>query len=302
MSAGGKEAARNGATFVDMDPPEHMKQRSMVEPIFTRGSVDAMRPHIKRVIDDLFDTMLKVGGETPVDLVKSFALLVPSYIIYNILGVPFTDLQYLTKCSAIRSNGSATATEASNANTELLEYLANLVDLRTAQPEDDLISELVVSQVQPGHLSASDAVQIAFLLLVAGNATMVNMISLGVITLLQNPDQLADLKADSSLSKPFVEELCRFHQGSAMATRRVAKVDLSYGGKMIKAGEGVIAACQSGNRDSEVFPDPDTFDMHRHFSPIDSLGFGYGEHRCIAEWLAKAELDIVFGMSCVRIS
>lgn len=172
-------------------------------------------------------------------------------------------------------------------------------------------------QVKPGNLSQDDAVQVTFLLLVAGNATMVNMINLGVVTLLQHPDQLAELKKDRGLSHDFVEELCRFHQASAMATRRVAKVDVEYGGKVshisisltfisrsadtlskdVKAGEGIIAACQSGNRDDEVFPNPDEFDMHRKFKPEDSLGFGYGPHRCIAERLAKAELEIVFGTS-----
>ena len=87
-------------------------------------------------------------------------------------------------------------------------------------------------QVKPGHISRDDAVQIAFLLLVAGNATMVNMINLGVVTLLQHPEQLAELKKDSSLVKGFVEELCRYHQGSAMATRRVAKEDVVYGGEV----------------------------------------------------------------------
>ena len=74
--------------------------------------------------------------------------------------------------------------------------------------------------------------QLAFLLLVAGNATMVSMINLGVVTLLQHPEQLADLKRDPGLARSFVEELCRYHQGSAMATRRVAKVDVEYGGKV----------------------------------------------------------------------
>lgn len=64
--------------------------------------------------------------------------------------------------------------------------------------------------------------------------------------------------------------------------------------QIIKAGTGIIAACQSGNRDAEVFSDPDTFNINRTFKPADSLGFGYGAHRCIAEWLAKAELELVF--------
>ena len=87
-------------------------------------------------------------------------------------------------------------------------------------------------QVKPGNLSQDDAVQIAFLLLVAGNATMVNMINLGVVTLFERPEQLKELQNDPGLAHNFVEELCRYHQGSAMATRRVAKVDVEYGGKV----------------------------------------------------------------------
>jgi len=294
MSAGGKEAAKNKPTFVDMDPPEHTRQRGLVEPVFSKESVQAMRPQIQATVDRLLDKMLAKGGKEPVDLVESFALPVPSFVIYGILGVPLEDLEFLTQQAAVRSNGSATALEASRANQVLLDYLASLVEKRMKQPENDLISKLVTEQVKPGNLSQDDAVQIAFLLLVAGNATMVNMINLGVVTLFEHPEQLKELKNDPGLAHNFVEELCRYHQGSAMATRRVAKVDVEYGGKQIKAGEGIIAACQSGNRDQEVFPDPDKFDIHRQFDPQDSLGYGYGAHRCIAEHLAKAELEIVF--------
>lgn len=121
--------------------------------------------------------------------------------------MPFHDLEYLTQQNAIRTNGSSTAREASAANQGLLDYLAKLVDQRIQEPKDDLISKLVVEQVKPGNIERADAVQIAFLLLVAGNATMVNMIALGVVTLFQHPDQLAQLKADPSLAPEFVEEL-----------------------------------------------------------------------------------------------
>jgi nitric oxide reductase len=100
------------------------------------------------------------------------------------------------------------------------------------------------------------------------------------------------------LAPQFVEELCRFHTASAMATRRVAKVDIWLGAKKIHAGEGIIAATQSGNRDEDIFPDPDTFNMHRIRRSEQAFGYGYGDHRCIAEWLARAELETVFGMHC----
>lgn len=188
----------------------------------------------------------------------------------------------------------------------LLDYIGKLVDQRAQKPEDDLISKLVTEQVKPGHIERSDAVQIAFLMLVAGNATMVNMINLGVVALLRNPSQLEMLKADPSLSPAFVSELCRYHTGSAMATRRVAKVDIELAGHTIKAGEGIIAATQSASRDEDVFPDPDTFDILRFVNKekggrgedwYKAMGYGWGEHRCVAEPLARAELEIVFGKS-----
>ncbi|KAL5346728.1 hypothetical protein ACLOAV_008435 [Pseudogymnoascus australis] len=320
LDPGGKEAAKRKPTFVDMDPPEHMRQRSMIESLFTREHIDGMRPHIQKTVDTLIADMIKGGGKTAVDVVENLALPTASYTIYGILGVPFEDLQYLTRQAAIRSNGSATATAASTANQwvsmhhsnglfanvyfvnrELLDYIGGLVDKRAVEPNGDLISKLVVEQLNPGHLQRDDVIQMAFLMLVAGNATMVNMINLGIVTLFENPSQLEDLKKDLSLAPQFVEELCRFHTASAMATRRVAKVDIELGGKPIKAGEGIIAATQSGNRDADVFPNPDTFDMHRTRGTESAFGYGYGEHRCVAEWLARAELEIVFSTLLQRL-
>ncbi|KAF6806528.1 cytochrome p450 55a3 [Colletotrichum plurivorum] len=302
LSAGGKAAAKNKPTFVDMDPPAHMRQRSMVEPLFVGEHVETMKPYIQRTVGQLLDQMVAKGCEEPVDLIENFALPVPSYIIYTILGVPFKDLEYLTQQNAIRTNGSSTALQAQATNQEILDYLANLVEKRSERPKDDLISKLVVEQLRPGHIEKSDAVQIAFLLLVAGNATMVNMIALGVIELFRNPSQLDDLKSNPSRSKAFVEELCRYHTGSSMAMKRVAKEDIVLSGQTIKAGEGIIAANASGNRDEEVFPDPDVFNMHRTPDPNHALGFGFGPHRCIAEPLARAEMEIVFATLFHRLT
>ncbi|KAF4960178.1 hypothetical protein FGADI_1197 [Fusarium gaditjirri] len=289
LGAGGKQAAKAKPTFVDMDPPEHMQQRSMVETTFTPEAVKNLQPYIQKTVDDLLEQMRQKGcANGPVDLVKEFALPVPSYVIYTLLGVPFNDLEYLTQQNAIRTNGSSTAREASAANQELLDYLAALVEQRLVEPKYDIISKLCTEQVKPGNIDKSDAVQIAFLLLVAGNATMVNMIALGVATLAQHPDQLAQLKANPSLAPQFVEELCRYHTASALAIKRTAKKDL------VRANEGIIASNQSANRDEEVFENPDEFNLNRKWPAQDPLGFGFGDHRCIAEHLAKAELTTVF--------
>ncbi|KAI9873620.1 MAG: hypothetical protein M1830_010794 [Pleopsidium flavum] len=293
LGDGGKAAAAHKPTFVDMDPPEHTIQKGMVNSVFTREHVETMRPSIQKTVNNCIQTMTMGGCQQPVDLVKNFAIEVPSQVIYRILGIPNKDMDYLNSCNAVRTSGSTTSREAADASNELTAYLGRLVSSKETEPGDDLISKLVVEQLHPGHLQHEDVVQITFLLLVAGNATMSNMIALGVVTLLQHPDQLSALKKNPTLAHDTAEELLRFHTASALATRRVAKEDITVAGKVIKAGEGVIASNQSANRDEAVFKDADTFNIHRVPGP--QLGFGYGIHQCIAEWLARAELQCVFG-------
>ncbi|KAL2847416.1 cytochrome P450 55A2 [Aspergillus pseudodeflectus] len=261
MTPGGKAAAKNRPTFVDMDAPDHMRQRSMVSRFFTQEHVNSLKPLISELVESHLDKLVAKGCETPLDLVEHFSLPIPSLVIYHILGIPIEDIKYLTEMNAIRTNGSSTASAAQNANQDLLEYLAKLVDRRATDPKNDLISALIVEQLNHGHLEKQDVIQLAFLLLVAGNATMVNMINLGVVTLLENPSQLEDLKKDPSLASAFVEELCRFHTASALATRRVAKVDIT---------------------------------LRDQIDSVKNLAFGFGDHRCVAEALARAELEAVF--------
>ncbi|KAK2685937.1 hypothetical protein QWA68_015584 [Fusarium oxysporum] len=297
MSAGGKAAAKNRPTFVDMDPPEHMHQRQMVAMFFTPEYVERRKPWIRGVVQHYLNEFINARkGQNSIDLIEHFALRVPSHIIYDILGVPLKDVEYLTQCNATRTNGSATASAAQDANIELLDYFSKLVDkkIESPEPSNDVIGSLVSNELANGQLDKKDVMQLSFLLLVAGNLTMINMIALGVITLLEHPDQLDVLIRDPSLSKPFVEELCRYHTASSFATRRVAKVDIKIRGQEVKAGEGIIASNQAANRDPDVFPDPNVFDMFRKRGSEEALGFGRGDHRCIAESLARAELEAVF--------
>lgn len=294
LSAGGKAAATAGRpTFVDMDPPEHTVQRGMVEHAFSPSSVAAMRPEIQKTVDECLAAMCKDGCNPPVDLVQRFAMRVPYLTIAKLLGVPLEDTEGIIKNTAVRASGSSTAKQASAASQELVEYLSKLVRLKEANPADDLISKLVVEEMHSGHLPFEDLVQVVFLLLVAGNATVASMISLGVVTLLQHPEQLAELKRDPSLANKVVEELCRFHTASALATRRVAMQDILLAGKVIKAGEGVILSNQSANRDESVFENPDSFNIHRPMGK--QIAYGFGTHVCVARPLADAELQSVFG-------
>lgn len=153
-----------------------------------------------------------------------------------------------------------------------------------------MISRLIKEQVKKGNLSYEDLVSTSFLLLVAGNATTANMITLGILTLLQHPEQLNQIKKDPSLISGAIDEIHRYLTGSQFATRRVAIKDVKVGNTTIKKNEGVWALNASANEDENVFKNPTKFDIHRKPNP--HLAFGYGIHRCVAEHLAKAEVEI----------
>jgi len=261
--------------------------------------VEELRPKIQSIVDNLIDNMIKHGCESPLDLVKHFSMPIPYLTIAHILGVPEKDTAKLIEFTAVRSNGSSTARAASQASQDLVAYMKDLVAGKSANPSDDLISKLVVDYMRAGMLSAEDVTQIAFLLLVAGNATVAGITSLGVVTLLQHPTQLHELRMNPMLSPNCVEELCRYHTASSLATRRIALQDVLLGGKVIKKHEGLILSNESANRDESIFPDPDKFDIHRPLGK--QLGFGYGIHRCVAERLAKAELEVVFATLFQRL-
>lgn len=213
-------AASHKPTFVDMDPPEHTCQRGMVMPTFSPQQIQNLVPMIQEITNHQIEEMMKVTAAST-DLVASFALPMVSTVMYRVLGIPPKDMEYLAKCNAVRTNGSATATQASAANTELVSYLKALIEAKAANPteDDNLINTLIKEQLQTKRIALDDLVQVVFLMLVAGNATMVSMIALGVSTFLQHPQQLAELKANPALYRNAVVELCRFHTASALATR-----------------------------------------------------------------------------------
>lgn len=288
---GGHKAKDARPTFVNMDDPGHKKQRAMLDDAFTKEAVEKMRPMMQSTIDAILDKMVKRGGDKPVDLIEEFATPVPTQIVYKVLGVPDEDIERLSHDSEVRNSTSRNAAETSNSN--LQEYMGGLVDKRIKSPQNDLISKLVTEQYEKGNLEKDDVTTLAFLVLTAGNAALINSIGLGVMTLLQHPDQLKDLKENPSLIKSAVQEILRFHTASALNSRRTTLEDTTIGGEHIPKGTGVICSVQSADRDEEKFPHPNKFDIHRNNpDPKDVLGFGYGPHRCQGEWFSRQEIEI----------
>lgn len=285
--------------FISMDNPEHARLRRMVTGPFTIRRTEAMRPGIQQIVDRLIDDLL--AGPKPADLVSAFALPVPSLVICQLLGVPYEDHEFFQHCSRALITSSTSFEAGLEAQTALTGYLEQLVDRKLAAPRDDLLSRLAVERVRTGELPKKDLASMGLLLLVAGHETTANMIALGTLALLRQPDQLAVLREadDPTLVAGAVEELLRYLSIVHIGRRRVALEDIEIGGQVIRAGEGVILASDLANRDDTVFPGSDTLDVQR--DARQHMAFGFGVHQCLGQPLARLELQIVYGTLYRRI-
>ncbi|RAL67656.1 hypothetical protein DID88_008403 [Monilinia fructigena] len=265
-----------------------------LQPFFEKPAIDKLRPFIQSIVDQALDQMISEGCSSPVDLIHKFAAPVPTLTVYHMLGIPEEDIGKLAFDSEVRNSTSRNTAE--NSNTNLQGYIKGLTERKRISPGDDLISELI-DQYNQGIGNLAEISSLAYLVLVAGNAAVINTIALGILTLQQHPDQLAELIANPGLAPQVVDEIIRYQTTNALNCRRVALKNVVIGGQKIKKGEGIICAVQAADRDEGFFTDsdPETFDIHRKHDIKDVLGFGWGIHRCQAEWLSKAELEIVFG-------
>jgi cytochrome P450 len=288
----------SGISFILMDNPEHARLRRMVTAPFTIRRVETMRPAVQKIVDDLIDELL--AGPRPADLVEAFALPVPSLVICELLGVPYTDHGFFQDNSKVIIRRDAKPEERAAGHRALVGYLDDLVGKKLAQPGDDLLSGLA-TRVEAGELTRLEAAQMGVLLLIAGHETTANMIALGTLALLEHPDQLDLLRGtdDPELVASAVEELLRYLNITHNGRRRVALEDIEVAGEVIRAGEGLIMANDIANRDPAVFPDGDRLDLtrdaHRH------VAFGFGVHQCLGQPLARLELQVVYSTLYRRI-
>ncbi|MEV7423575.1 MULTISPECIES: cytochrome P450 [unclassified Streptomyces] len=284
-------------TFLSMDPPDHTVQRRMLAPEFSVRSMRALRERVQQIVDHQIDTMLAAGG--PVDLVTALALPVPSLVICELLGVPYEDHERFEIWAWQIMNHDISDEERGVAHYELDQYVDQLVTTKESVPGDDMISRLIEQNRAEPAVTHADIVSMARLMLVTGHETTANMIALGTLALLENPDQLDAVKKDSALLPKAVEELLRYFSISDSGTARVALEDIEIGGVTIRAGEGILPLNNSANHDESVFPDANTLDIGREARS--HLAFGYGIHQCVGQNLARLELEIVYGTLFRRI-
>ncbi|RDH78548.1 cytochrome P450 [Mycolicibacterium moriokaense] len=276
--------------FARIDDPEHNRLRRMMTRDFTFRRAEAMRPQIQELVDGFLDDMIEAGP--PADLVRDFALPVPSLVISLLLGVPYEDHEFFQINSTKGLDSRSTDEEKAAAIGAMFDYMWKLAGLKEREPGDDLMSRLITDYVAKGELSRETAVMNGVILLQAGHETTAGMISLGAVALLQHPDQLERLREteDPAQTANAVEELMRYLSIVHSQVDRVALEDLTINGQLIRAGEHVLMNLPAGNWDAAFVDDPDTLNVDRNARG--HLGFGFGVHQCIGQNLARVELQI----------
>ncbi|MET9291395.1 cytochrome P450 [Streptomyces sp. NPDC003077] len=286
---GATEATEEEKTLVNMldsDPPEHTRLRKLVAKEFTSRRVEALRPRVQSITDELVDAML-ASPDGRADLVEALAFPLPMTVICELLGVP--DLERDDFRAWSNEMVAPTSQEAAEAaQRAMARYLPVLIEEKRHNPGDDLLSALIRTSDEDGdRLAGEELTGMAFLLLVAGHETTVNLISNGVRALLQHPEQLAALRADPSLLDNAVEEMLRYDGPVETATWRFTTEPIEVGGAVIPARAMVLVALASADRDPERFAAADDFDITR--DARGHVAFGHGIHFCLGAPLARME-------------
>jgi cytochrome P450 len=276
--------------MLNSDPPDHERLRKLVNKAFTARRVERLRPRITAITAGLLDDISAQGVRPEVDLLASFAFPLPITVICELLGVPAGDRDdFRTWSATIVSNTAAPGVFQAHAGA-MIRYFMALLAAKRREPGDDLLSALITARDEEDSLSENELVSMAFLLLVAGHETTVNLIASGMLALLLNPAELARLRAEPALTGGAVEELLRYVNPVNHTTFRCAAEPVEIGGVRIGRGDPVLVALSGANRDPARFGDPDRLDLGRDSSG--HLAFGHGIHYCLGAPLARLEAEI----------
>jgi cytochrome P450 len=282
-----------------LDPPDHTRLRRLVARAFTPRRIEALRPRIQQIADQLIAAIQPLGRA---DILDSFALPLPLIVISELFGVPTPDRQEFVRWANIlfgvdRGDGARIL----EARASVTRYLTELIrrkeheraGLSTDAEQGSLLDGLIAARDEGDRLSHTEMVAMSILLVIAGFETTVNLIANGLVSLLQHPAQYAALCADPRLIRPAVEEFLR-HDGPVKITPflRITTAPVTLGGVEIPAQQPVLFAFGAGNRDPAQFPGPDRFDISR--TDGGHLAFGHGIHFCLGAPLARLEAEIAF--------
>ncbi|MGH0028853.1 MAG: cytochrome P450 [Myxococcota bacterium] len=283
--------ARAGTSFLAMDPPEHTRFRSFVSRGFTPRRVAAMEPRIREIAVGYLDGLVGSGG---FDVIDDFAGKLPMDVISEMLGVPAADRAALRTWADLlvhREDGVVgVPPEGIEAFGRLRAYFTDLLEELRRKPGDDLLSALLALD-DPEAPDTGDLLSFCNLMIVAGNETTTKLLGNALYWLWRNPEQRRLLDDDPSRIPAWTEETLRYDNSSQMLMRFTLR-DASVRGTRIPAGEKVLLLVGSANRDAEVFPRADDYDIQRDTTEM--LSFGRGTHFCMGAALARLEARVAF--------
>ncbi|GGJ77661.1 cytochrome P450 family protein [Deinococcus aquiradiocola] len=284
---GAQEQSFLGAkTMVSVDGAEHTRLRGLVGKVFTPRYVETLRPRIQALTDALIDRVQDSGR---MEVVADFGYPLPIQVICEMLGVPPTDMKQMQ----VWSEGLS---DHANPQPEVLRdfsaYVMQLIAHKRARPGDDLISGMIRLEEKGDTLTEGELMATVGLLIFGGHETTSNLLSIGILTLLDHPEQLAGLKADPGRIPAAVEEILRYNGPVFSPAPRYAREDVELGGQQIRRGDVILAALGSANHDERAFTDPEELNLARELNR--HVAFGQGVHFCLGAPLARLEGEIAF--------
>jgi len=280
-----------------MDPPQHTQYRKLISREFMPGPATALVPRLQELARQIVDSVIDRGQ---CDFVADIAGEMPSFVIAELMGLPLADGRRLYELTEIIHTSPEALPEGANdqAVIQMFGYAAQVFDEKSKQPTDDLASQLIHAEIDGQKLDLLDF-QLFFMLLVdAGGDTTRNLLSAGMVALLEHPEQLAALRADPTLVPNARDELLRW-VSPVIYMRRTATEDVRLHGQQIRAGDKVVMYYGSANRDNDAFDAPDKFDIYRPAAK--HLAFGHGTHVCLGQHIARAEIDAMLTEVLVRM-
>ena len=272
------------------DEPDHKRLRSLVHQAFTRKSLSKISARIEQLTHELLD---QAEAKGTVDLKEAYALPIPVTVIQEMVGVADEDMSKLYKGIEVIIDGFSGWRIVRTMFWDmphLSKFLRKLIECKRDHPGDDLLTGLIQAEEAGESLSEDEIVGMVFLLIAAGFETTVQLITNGVFTLLQHPDQLARLRDNPDLIEPAIEEILRFSGPVQSTEANYAAEDITLHGVTIPKGATVFPFLGAANHDPAVFENPEVFDITR--SPNKHLGFGSGIHSCLGAPLARMETKI----------
>ncbi len=276
--------------MLGVDPPDHTRLRRLVSSAFTPRTVEALRPHIQTIVDELLEGLAVHSPTSRVDLVATFAFPLPFRVICEVLGVPVEDRRALgkgLKAMLVPTTSPEEYALAKAASDTVIAMLVALVETRRRAPGEDLVSSLILARDGEERLSQQELMSSIFQLIVAGHDTTTSLIGNAVVALLQHPDQLAKLQADSGRIDDVVDESLRFDAPVPHSTFRYAIEPIEVSGVTIPSDAQVIICLAGANRDHTRYSNPEVFDIDRDEGR--HLAFGHGIHHCLGASLARME-------------